>query len=656
MHILIISDAYPPMRTSCATQIYDLAQAFIEQGHQVSIIIPAHSQKKVVEISNTDGPTVYSVRCFKTKDVGYARRTIAEFINPFAIGFHLKRNSSFIGQKIDGIAWYSPTIFWGPLVKRLKEQFKCRAYLILRDIFPDWANDLEIIRNKFVLSLFKFIANYQYELADKIGVQSPNNIIYLSKNYPLIFSKLEVLWNWVGVSRSIPSSIQINQTILSGKYIFIYSGNLGVAQGADQFLDLIKIFKDKSDVGFIFVGRGSERLFLQEELEKIHFKNALFFDEVDPDELPNLYKQCHAGLVVLDPRHKTHNIPGKFLGYIQYGLPVIGFVNPGNDLLRLVQNWNVGILSSNYSTDFLSNLNKIQFGDMGMKRRCRELVNSLFSPSRAAEQIEGSLLNSLPEGGESVQFDNSQNVSNNFSKLDDIGNNSALYKENSLRVLNNPSLIRHFEPSLICSADDDSRPNQYLIDLAVSGIQIASRESIENFDVAISDSIFFNVFPGEHYRLLKALTKILNPEVVVEIGTYTGMGTLSISQGMKTGLLHTFDIFPWDSMMSHLNANLMDGTKITQHLSDLSLDGQFEKYKEILDQADLIFLDAPKDGVFEYKILDLFQSLKPKEGRLLIIDDIRFINMIELWRGIKSPKLDVTSFGHWSGTGLVDLS
>ena len=52
MHILIISDAYPPMRTSCATQIYDLAQAFIEQSHQVSIIIPAHSQKASVEISN----------------------------------------------------------------------------------------------------------------------------------------------------------------------------------------------------------------------------------------------------------------------------------------------------------------------------------------------------------------------------------------------------------------------------------------------------------------------------------------------------------------------------------------------------------------------------------------------------------------------------
>lgn len=656
MHILIISDAYPPMRTSCATQIYDLAHAFIEHGHQVSIIIPSHTQKKSVEISNTDGPTVYAVRCFKTKDVSYARRTIAEFINPFIIGFHLKRNKLFSDQKIDGIAWYSPTIFWGPLVKKLKGRFGCNAYLILRDIFPEWAVDIGVVRNKLIQRFFKSVARYQYNVANVIGIQSPNNIEYFKKCYPAVANKIEVLWNWIGSPNQTIGSIRIDETNLAGKFICIYAGNLGIAQGAVQFLKLIKQFQARNDVGFIFVGRGSEKRRLEEELNRIGYKNVIFYDEINQDQLPDLYKQCHAGLISLDFRHQTHNIPGKFLGYVQSGLPVIGFVNPGNDLITLVQEWDVGILCSNFSNDCFSNFNKIQFGDIEMKRRCRELVDSLFSPSRAADQIEGSFLVPLPEVGEGVKFDNSHNVSNNYSKLDDLGANRAIYKENSLLVLKNPDLIRHFEPSIICSADDTSGPNQYLLDLAVSAIQIASREYIENFDAEISDSIFFNVFPGEHYRLLKAITKTLNPGVVVEIGTYTGMGTLAISQGMKTGLLHTFDIFPWDSMVSHLDKKLLDGTRITQHLSDLSLDDQFKKYKVILDQADIIFLDAPKDGVFEYKILELFQSLKPKEGRLLIIDDIRFINMIELWRGIKSPKLDVTSFGHWSGTGLVDLS
>jgi len=41
----------------------------------------------------------------------------------------------------DGIIWYSPTIFLGPAVAWLKRASRCRAYLILRDLFPDWAVD-----------------------------------------------------------------------------------------------------------------------------------------------------------------------------------------------------------------------------------------------------------------------------------------------------------------------------------------------------------------------------------------------------------------------------------------------------------------------------------------------------------------------------------
>ena len=39
-----------------------------------------------------------------------------------------------------------------------------------------------------------------------------------------------------------------------------------------------------------------------------------------------------------------------------------------------------------------------------------------------------------------------------------------------------------------------------------------------------------------------------------------------------------------------------------------------------------------------------------------MFDEIRFVNMIDFGRSISSPKLDVIPFGHWSGTGLVDIS
>ena len=103
-----------------------------------------------------------------------------------------------------------------------------------------------------------------------------------------------------------------------------------------------------------------------------------------------------------------------------------------------------------------------------------------------------------------------------------------------------------------------------------------------------------------------------------------------------------------------MNKDFDDSLK--QVIGDLSDDQFFESNLGILNNADLIFMDAPKDNVFEYKMAKQFKKLKNKNKKILIIDDILFVNMIDFWRKIKSPKVDASSFGHWSGTGIVDIS
>lgn len=394
MHILIISDAYPPMRTSCATQIYDLAQALIGQGHQVSIIIPAHSQKKSVEVSNSDGPTVYSVRCLKTKDVGYARRTFAEFINPFAIRIRLALHKQFLSKKFNGIVWYSPTIFWGPLVKWLKLKFNCKSYLILRDIFPDWARDLGLIKNNLVLFLLQRVAKLQYLNADVIGTQSPNNYLYLSKKLHNFPKNIEVLWNWSGPACYTPCSIDLSKTKLQGKLCFVYAGNLGVAQGTDQIITLLRVASKYKNIGFLFVGRGSEKLALINRCKSENINNVLFYDEIKPSEVHDLYAQCHVGLVILDPSHTTHNIPGKFISYLQGGLKIFALVNSGNDLIELINREKLGFSASGVDSSELDQLLAGLIKDIDLddnfRSKSRNYFLSHFTSDKAAMQIVNS--------------------------------------------------------------------------------------------------------------------------------------------------------------------------------------------------------------------------------------------------------------------------
>ena len=119
MKLIIIADAFPPMRTSAAVHMHELALELIGQGHKVTVIIPTASNKTSLGVDDCKGYRLVSVSAPKTKDVGYIRRTIAEFISPYVI-YHRLSSSSIINESFEGIIWYSPTIFFAPLISRLK--------------------------------------------------------------------------------------------------------------------------------------------------------------------------------------------------------------------------------------------------------------------------------------------------------------------------------------------------------------------------------------------------------------------------------------------------------------------------------------------------------------------------------------------------------
>ncbi len=149
----------------------------------------------------------------------------------------------------------------------------------------------------------------------------------------------------------------------------------------------------------------------------------------------------------------------------------------------------------------------------------------------------------------------------------------------------------------------------------------------------------------------------MNAKKIVEIGTWTGLGSLALKEGMNDVLVTTFDIIEWNKLPLPSHFERSDfGESLIQVIGDLSDENVFEENFDVLNEADLIFMDAPKDDEFEYKMAKQFKKLNNKDKKILIVDDILFVNMIDFWRKIKSPKIDASAFGHFSGTGIVDIS
>lgn len=394
MRIALIADTFPPLRSSGAVQLRDLSREFVRQGHSLCVLLPAPDQSEPWKLEKFDGAQALRLKAPRTKDIGYVRRTLAELAMPFAMLRNL-RKSPLARERWDGVVWYAPSIFHGPLVRSLKKSSACKSYLIIRDIFPEWAVDMGLMGRGLPYCFFDAVARYQYSVADVIGVQTPGNRRYFEPWLAHPSRHLEVLQNWLDKPAQVPCSIRVDQTVLAGRKVLVYAGNMGVAQGMDILMGLADKLRGRPDVGFLFVGRGSDSARLKAAAHVKQLDNVVFFDEIDPDEIPDLYAQCEAGIVALDPRHKSHNIPGKFLTYMQSGLPVLANINAGNDLAQLIRDERVGqVCESNRVDELLLMTEKLLDQietDSALSARCTALFERKFAVENTVKQIVAAL-------------------------------------------------------------------------------------------------------------------------------------------------------------------------------------------------------------------------------------------------------------------------
>lgn len=394
MRLLLLTDTYVPVRISGALQMRDLAVEMVRQGHRPLVVTPTPDLLLPWQVELLDGVEILRIRTPRTKDVGLLRRALAECFLPWSFwrGLH---SSPYAQERWDGVVWYSPTIFLGPLAAWTKRRHVCRSYLILRDLFPDWAVDAGVMKRGLPYRFFKQVERFQYRVADVIGVQTPANVPLVARDAP-IGARIEVLHNWLAAPSMPTDRIEpVSLGRLEGRTLFVYAGNMGVAQDMDAFVDLARRMHDSNDIGFLFVGRGSESARLKAEVSTQGPDNLLILDEVEPTALPALLAQCSVGIVALHPKHGTHNIPGKFLTYLHAGLPVLARLNPDNDLHALMANEGVGCSVDGDSMAMLHasalRLAEDVAGRQRMGEAGRLLATRMFSPEAAVRQIIGAL-------------------------------------------------------------------------------------------------------------------------------------------------------------------------------------------------------------------------------------------------------------------------
>jgi hypothetical protein len=232
----------------------------------------------------------------------------------------------------------------------------------------------------------------------------------------------------------------------------------------------------------------------------------------------------------------------------------------------------------------------------------------------------------------------------------------ALIKRQVARYIKDNKLSA-LETYVLCVPQTkQTQPTPEMLTLAGQAFQNALAINLEAIAAHFPDEYadYIQIHPGEHYKFLAALLQILKPKKVMEIGTFTGASCLVMKKVLPAqSKLITYDVIPWDALSNTgLCQSDFDG-QLEQRLMDLSDLKQSQTQVADLRTADFIFVDAAKDGSMEKRFCDFLDTVKFVKPPYVLFDDIRFLEMVKLWNEIQHPKLDLTSFAHWSGTGLV---
>ena len=346
MKIFIVTDDYMPNSIKVgAKMLHELSCELVKQGNEVTVLTPGPYQKENLIHISLDDVNILKFKSNEIKNISKYKRAINESLLSLqayrATKEYCKKN------RHDLIIYYSPSIFFGHFVKQLKKMWRAKSYLILRDIFPQWAVDQGIIKkNSTVEKYFNYFENINYEAADTIGLMSKANLQWFKK-HKRVSAKLEILPNWASATPVSSTSKYRKKLNLEDKVIYFYGGNMGHAQDMMNIVRLAKRMQIHKEAHFLLVGAGDEVDLIKDAIKKYNLSNITLLPAVSQHEFKLMLAEADVGLFTLHKEHKTHNFPGKLLGYMVQSMPILGSVNPNNDLQNVIEEANAGFVTIN---------------------------------------------------------------------------------------------------------------------------------------------------------------------------------------------------------------------------------------------------------------------------------------------------------------------
>jgi putative colanic acid biosynthesis glycosyltransferase WcaI len=333
MHVLLLCQYFPPEAGSAAAKIAEMAHYLVGRGHQVSIVsqVPCYpagivypgyegawfrvEQQDGIRITRTWSHASPERGKFKPRLWNYASFMVTALAGILA------------GPRPDIMLVYSPPLLLGITATLISKVWGAPFVFWVNDLWPRAALHLGFMQEGSLYQAASALERLIYRHAGRIFVYSQRMLEEVVadggerakiENHPL--------WIDTEVFHPDPAgAARIRAQYGWGeKFVILYGGNIGLAQGLDVFVEAARLLRETPGIHFVMVGSGVDKDNLAGLARDYSLTNLEFIGHQPKDQVLAYFSAADLLFAHLKAApHRVGTVPEKLLAYMACGRPVL---------------------------------------------------------------------------------------------------------------------------------------------------------------------------------------------------------------------------------------------------------------------------------------------------------------------------------------------
>lgn len=411
MKILFLTQYYPPEIGAPQNRLSELAVRLQSNGLKVTVLtaLPNYPLQQIYKeyegknscVEEIDGIEVHRSWIFVRKSKSILSRLLNYF--SFVLSSILYARKNISAHEL--ILCESPPLFLGISAFLLKKRWRAKLIFNVSDLWPDSAEKLGLVTNKYLITMARWLELFLYRNSDMISCQTQGIVSTIKTR--VINKPIYWLRNGVNTEFFNPDKAYENYrrklNVRSDSFVVFYGGIIGYAQGLEVILHAASAMKNKN-VEFVLAGDGPLKEYLMQTAMNMNLENVKFITPFTKKEMPSVLASIDVAIVPLKKDELFLGaIPSKIFEALAMKKPIILGVD-GEAKNLFIDEGNCGLyFEPENSQHLVACLEKLMSDEklrMQLGENARKYVSLYFDRNTIAEEflhfitINTSLMNS----------------------------------------------------------------------------------------------------------------------------------------------------------------------------------------------------------------------------------------------------------------------